>query len=199
MIHVFLISLMLFWTQSPNSSLTLIVRDEADQPVPGLTLSLTDADGTRQSATTDATGRASFTGLPSVSITLTAATTAAGQPLVLDPTTPRDGMVLGLIPGATRVVPLRLVNGLLFLDPLEVFAGTDESADAIPAPAAVAPSIGGVPTIAPDRSGELGTSSVGRASVVIPASIWCIGGLVAVLGALGALLVFGRVFVSRMR
>jgi hypothetical protein len=121
--------------QAGTTSVHIRVLGANDQPVAGLRLMLRD-DARALTVQTDATGTVSARGLAGAFLRVTDAALADGSRLLLDPTTVHDGLRFGLIPGQERKVVLRLDNGLLFLDPEMIFAGTAPEATPTSAPVA---------------------------------------------------------------
>jgi hypothetical protein len=109
---------------TPTTAIQITVLGVDDRPISGLTLTL--QDGTQAvSVLTDANGAALSLGLNGPAVFVTDAVLPDGKRVQIDPTTPRDGMRLGLIPNETRRIVLRFdpAANLLFIDPEVLFSG----------------------------------------------------------------------------
>ena len=125
-IWLLLVLLRGFGLQPEPSALRLIVQDVARQPIAGVQLHIADMSEGTWAITTDAQGSAAVVHLVGASAFVRDAF-YGGHPLIIEPTTPKQGLRLGLIPGRERVVTLLLDDGHLFMTPEAVFSGSDPS------------------------------------------------------------------------
>lgn len=120
---VIVVLFILFFLQS-GTALRLVILNPSDQPIVNVRI-VVRVNGIEQSAVTDEQGVANFTSLSSDVVYVQQAFLADGTELHIDPTTPQDGMRLGLVPQQTRNLVLRFdpATQLIFIDPAALFSG----------------------------------------------------------------------------
>jgi hypothetical protein len=137
---LFLLVFLLVW-QSPTA-LQIRLIDGQNIPVPLVQLQL--EHGQTTVIETNNEGIATLNPAQGNAVFVREATLPDGTQLKIDPNTPRDGLRLALIPNTTRFVTLRVVDGLVFLDPEHLFSGElappQVPHESVPAPQATASS-----------------------------------------------------------
>lgn len=150
------------------TTLRLEIVDGQGAPVVELALRVEDADGQPYDIQTNAEGQAVAGPLTGPVSYIRTATLADGHALQVEPTTPTEGLRLGLIPDHERTVRLIADGGLLFLDPEELFPA-DDPAPAAPdgASARAAAAVGPVIAVAPSRVLIVGLVAVVASTIVV--------------------------------
>jgi hypothetical protein len=137
---LFLLAFLLAW--QPPTAIQLQLLDEQNTPVHGVQVQLDH--GQMTVIETNNEGIATLNPAQGNAVFVRAAILPDGTQLKIDPNTPRDGLRLALIPNTTRFVTLRVVNGLVFLDPEHLFSGElappQVPHELVPAPQATASS-----------------------------------------------------------
>lgn len=130
-------------TAQQGATVTVHVRDSAGQPVAKLMVHVANGGGTVWTLHTDAEGNATAQGVRGDMFSVRGAQTSDGRMLTIDPTSPDRGLTVRIIPDGEQTINLMLDNDTLFLDPEDIFSGTDPDAPI----AAISPSIAaGTPT-----------------------------------------------------